>query len=94
MVSEPLVLIPSLLSRFRCVLQYSTRLQPQRVPDQISDSAVDLAAVDVSQHTALVFDDFSHIAMDRNPSEPHTLEMLTAQVKVNFDQAQLETGKL
>ena len=38
--------------------------------------------------------DFSHIAMDRNPSEPHTLETLTAQVKVNYDKAQLETGKL
>ena len=53
-----------------------------RVPDQVADLAVDLAAVDVSQHTCtpLVFGDFSHIAMDRNPSEPHTLETLTAQL--------------
>ena len=65
-----------------------------RVPNQISDLAVDLSAVDVSQHTPLVFGDFSQIAMDRNPSEPHTLETLTAQVKVNYDKAQLETGKL
>ena len=65
-----------------------------RVPDQVSDLAIDLAAVDVSQHTPLVFGDLSHIAMDRNPSEPHTLETLTAQVKVNYDKAQLETGKL
>ena len=65
-----------------------------RVPDQISDLAVDLAAVDVSQHTPLVFGDFSDIAMGSNPSEPHTLETLTAQVKVNYDKAQLETGKL
>ena len=67
-----------------------------RVSDQVSDLAIaiDLAAVDVSQHTPLVFGDFSHIAMDRNPSEPHTLETLTAQVKVNYDKAQLETSKL
>ena len=65
-----------------------------RVPDQISDLAVNLATVDVSQHTPLVFGDFSDIAMVSNPSEPHTLETLTAQVKINYDKAQLETGKL
>ena len=36
----------------------------------------------------------SNVAMGSNPSEPHTLETLTAQVKINYDKAQVETGKL
>ena len=57
--------------------------------------AVDLAAVDVSQHTPLVFGDFSkfNVAMG-SPSEPHILETLIAQVKINYDKAQVETSKL
>ena len=45
-------------------------------------------------NTPLVFGDFSHIAMDSNSSGLHTLETLTSQVKVNYNKAQLDTGKL
>ena len=69
-----------------------------RVPDQISDLATNLAAIDVSQergqHTSLVFGDFSGTTEGSNSGEPHTLETLTAQVHVNYDKAQLEVNNL
>ena len=70
-----------------------------RVPDQISDLAANLAAIDVSQecgeHTPLVFGDLSGTTMGSNPrSEPHTLETLSAQVLVNYDKTPLTVNDL